>query len=86
MIKTMVWVSVASSLGGSSIALGAPVGPALVPGNGHAVVLAQAQTPSKPKAKQRRRTARQPAPSSGGSASPPAGATGFDPKKIWESD
>jgi len=85
MIKTKVWMSVASSLGGSPIALAAPVRPALL-GNGHAVVLAQAQTPSKQKAKQRRRTTRQPAPSSGGSASPPAGATGFDPKKIWESD
>ena len=51
-----------------------------------ATALIGVQAPSKPKMKPRRRSARQPAPSGGGSATPPSGGSSFDPKKIWESD
>ena len=85
MIQTVALVWIASSLGGNPIALGSTARHAL-PGTEHTIVLAQAQTPNKQRTKQRRRTSRQPASSSGGSAQSPSETKGFDPKKIWESD
>jgi hypothetical protein len=80
MIKPITSALIAFTLCGYTQALSAPIASA----HERAAALTHVKAQIKQKAKPRRRVARQPAPSGGGST--PSGGSSFDTKKIWESD
>src|SRR5215831_3124048 len=75
------WPVVVFTLCGAQDGVSAPI-VAGAEGHERAAALVQAQGPSKPKSKPRRRAARQPATPNGGPAPPPSGGPSFDAKDL----
>jgi hypothetical protein len=82
MIKPVTSALIAFALCGNTQASSAPI--VVTSAHERAAALTHVKAQIKQKAKARRRVARQPAPSGGGST--PSGGSSFDTKKIWESD